>query len=247
MAEMIVELHYYQMQVNAETYAKEGEFFVFYDASGRRVESVRYNEVVGVRTKEGLVLTPMSAGKLTHSGGAALPTEPENREAIQEPHAYQRENSTKPVSQHSRMKLCPQCNAKSLNTATTCNCGYLFQEEPRARTSVVEQETHSIQTGPGRTLQKAANEHDYLEINWDRVLLIWWGLIWRTMVFGTLVSAALSFCAGFLVGVAGHPELGTAVGLLIGWLSSIPVSIVLLRVVLNKKFSEFSIRLVKNG
>ena len=84
-----------------------------------------------------------------------------------------------------------------------------------------------------------------LEISIERVLPVWWALMWRIVLFGALVGAFLGFCGGLIVGAAGHPELGAAVGALLGWLGSIPVSFVVLKVVLRKRFNGFRIRFVK--
>src|ERR1035438_746111 len=134
------------------------------------------------------------------------------------------------------MKACPRCNTKCLNSAVNCECGYSFHDDPPEPSGNV-----SVHREVAPPVNPA-----YLEITWDRVLVLWWGLVWRGTIFGVAVGAVLGFCGGFLVGFAGHPELGAAVGMLLGWLGSIPLSIVILRIVLWKKFSEFSVRLVRN-
>jgi len=87
---------------------------------------------------------------------------------------------------------------------------------------------------------------DYLEITLERVLSIWWSFAWRCAVFAALTGAVLGFMGGFVVGLAGHPELGGAVGALLGWLAGIPVSIAVLGVVLRKRYSGFSIKLIRS-
>ena len=99
-----------------------------------------------------------------------------------------------------------------------------------------------MDTTPSQTLPSTPQ---YLEVNWDRVLTIWWEYAWRCVVFSVLIGLFLGFCGGMIVGVAGYPELGGAVGALLGWLGSIGVSIVVLRTILQKKFSQFSIKLVR--
>jgi hypothetical protein len=83
-----------------------------------------------------------------------------------------------------------------------------------------------------------------LELTVERVLAVSWSFVWRSMVFSILVGAVMGLIGGGIVGGAGHSELGSAVGALLGWIASIPVSIVVLRQVLLKKFSTFSIKLV---
>ena len=86
---------------------------------------------------------------------------------------------------------------------------------------------------------------EYLEVTWERTLSIWWSYAWRCVLFSMLLGAFLGFCGGFIVGIAGRPDLGAAVGALLGWLGGIVMSFVVLRIVLRKSFTEFSIRLVK--
>jgi hypothetical protein len=88
---------------------------------------------------------------------------------------------------------------------------------------------------------------DYLEVTFGRTVTVWWSLVWRTFVFSALLGAVLGFVGGIIVSVAGHPELGGAVGALLGWLGSIPVTIAVLRIVLRKQFGDFAIKLVKAG
>lgn len=49
---------------------------------------------------------------------------------------------------------------------------------------------------------------------------------------------------GIVVGILGKPELGPRLGGALGYLVQIPVSMVVLRMVLRKRYKRFSIRLV---
>lgn len=82
-----------------------------------------------------------------------------------------------------------------------------------------------------------------IELNLEKTLSIWWSFIWRTTLGSMLVGFALGLIGGFIVGVAGRPELGTAVGSLLGWLGSIPVSIWALRAALNSKHGGYAVLL----
>ncbi len=83
------------------------------------------------------------------------------------------------------------------------------------------------------------------QVNLEQTLSIWWSMMWRVMLVGTLVGAVLGGIGGFIVGFAGFPELGGAVGALMGWLSSIPVSIWALKAALGKQHGGWSIRLIQ--
>ena len=86
---------------------------------------------------------------------------------------------------------------------------------------------------------------DFLDVTLERILAVWWSFVWRSAIFTMLLGVVLGFGGGIIVGAAGHPELGGAVGALLGWLASIPVSIAVLGKVLGKQFNGFRIRLVR--
>ena len=83
------------------------------------------------------------------------------------------------------------------------------------------------------------------EFNLEKVLSIWWSMVWRATVVGMLVGAILGFIGGFIVGVAGYPELGGAIGMILGWLSSIPVTIWALKAALSKEHGGYSVASVR--
>lgn len=83
-----------------------------------------------------------------------------------------------------------------------------------------------------------------LDVTLERTLIVWWSFMWRVVVWSMVLGVALGFAGGVVVGMVGKPELGAAVGALLGWLGSIPVTIVVLRVVLRKHYGDFTIQLV---
>jgi hypothetical protein len=94
------------------------------------------------------------------------------------------------------MKLCPQCNAKCLNSASGCTCGYSFADAPSRRGSFQERAecVPSIPQNIPPSVMRADSSHsDYLEMTLERVLVIWWSLTWRIVVLGMLIGAFLGF------------------------------------------------------
>ncbi len=81
-------------------------------------------------------------------------------------------------------------------------------------------------------------------VTWSQTLSIWWAVVWRATVLSTVAGFVLGFIGGFIVGVAGRPDLGAAVGGVLGWLGSVPVSILVLKHVLDKRYRTFTIELV---
>jgi hypothetical protein len=67
------------------------------------------------------------------------------------------------------------------------------------------------------------------------------------MLVGILVGFVLGFIGGFIVFAAGKPDLARAIGAILGWLGSIPVSIWALKTALSKKHDGFSLVLVKSS
>ena len=83
-----------------------------------------------------------------------------------------------------------------------------------------------------------------IEVTWNHTLSIWWSYIWRCMVFSMLVGLVLGVIGGVIVGVMGKPDMGGMVGGILGYVGSIPVSIYVMKTILNKKYKNFSIALM---
>ncbi len=85
-----------------------------------------------------------------------------------------------------------------------------------------------------------------LEVTWGDALLIWWSYIWRCVVFSMILGFILGAIGGFIVGILGRSDLSASVGGILGYLGSLPISIYMLRKILNKRFKNFSIALIPN-
>lgn len=86
-----------------------------------------------------------------------------------------------------------------------------------------------------------------IEVTWSHTLTVWWSYVWRCAVFSMLLGFVLGIIGGIVVGVMGKPEIGGMVGGILGYLGSIPVSIYILKTILNKKYKTFSIALVSHS
>ena len=86
-----------------------------------------------------------------------------------------------------------------------------------------------------------------VEINLEKALSIWWSMLWRFALVGTFVGGVLGGIGGFIVAAAGSPQIGGAVGALLGWLGSIPVSIWALKAALSKQHGGYSLVMVKRS
>ena len=85
-----------------------------------------------------------------------------------------------------------------------------------------------------------------LEITWSHTLSIWWSYIWRCSLFSIILGFILGGIAGLVLGFVGRGDLAARVGMVLGYLCAIIVSIIFLRKILNKRYKNFSIALIPN-
>ncbi len=83
-----------------------------------------------------------------------------------------------------------------------------------------------------------------IEVTWGHTLSVWWSYIWRCIVLSMIVGLILGAMGGVVVGAMGKPDMGGMVGGILGYLGSIPVSIYVMKIILNKKYKNFSIALI---
>ena len=84
-----------------------------------------------------------------------------------------------------------------------------------------------------------------IELTLEKTMPIWWAFFWRAFLVSLLAGAVLGAIGGFIVGFAGSPELGGAVGALLGFFATIPVSIWALKSALSKTYGSYAVVLIK--
>ena len=87
-----------------------------------------------------------------------------------------------------------------------------------------------------------------LEVTWGRVLAVWWLIIWRAALLGTLAVLVLGYILGFIMGTLGL-DLRTIdlVGQIVGMAIYALTILMTVRMALNKGFGDFRIALVGPG
>jgi len=83
-----------------------------------------------------------------------------------------------------------------------------------------------------------------IEVTWGNTLRVWWSFMWRVGLFSGIAGGVLGFIGGIVVGVMGKSELAAPVGAVLGWLGTFPVSIWVLKIILNKQYKTFSVALI---
>ncbi|MDJ0942672.1 MAG: hypothetical protein QNJ30_04380 [Kiloniellales bacterium] len=84
-----------------------------------------------------------------------------------------------------------------------------------------------------------------LEATWGRVLVVWWLVIWRAAIIGTLAVLVLGWALGFVMGAMGL-DLRTID--LVGQVAAMAIYglavLITLRMALKKRYADFQIALV---
>lgn len=91
-----------------------------------------------------------------------------------------------------------------------------------------------------------ADETKFVEVTWKRVVKVWWSLVWRYLLYSTLVGVGIGFILGLVLAIVGaFPEVIAKICGITGLVFAIPVSIVVTRIVLKKRYSDFKIALIE--
>lgn len=85
-----------------------------------------------------------------------------------------------------------------------------------------------------------------VEITWDKVILVWWSYTWRVLLYTAILIAILAVIGALIFFSIGMPEFGRKYGAIAAQLAIIPVSILVLKKILSKKFNGYSVALVKD-
>ena len=83
------------------------------------------------------------------------------------------------------------------------------------------------------------------DITFAELQSIWWAFFWRSAVFGLLIGFILGVIGGATIAVLGHPEWATIIGSAIGFISSIPATMLALRLALRKKYHTFELTMLR--
>jgi hypothetical protein len=86
---------------------------------------------------------------------------------------------------------------------------------------------------------------EFLEPDWIITLKVWWSIVWRLFVYIILAVIGFTWIPNiFLIfGI----DMGTAQGIahFLGFVMSVPISIVILRFVLYNEYKDFKIAIIK--
>ncbi len=82
-------------------------------------------------------------------------------------------------------------------------------------------------------------------ITWSQALSVWWAFMWRCTVWSMVVGVTLGAVGGGIAGAIGRVDIAGMIGVILGYLGSIPVSMYAMKVVLGKQFNGFRVVLLQ--
>lgn len=87
-----------------------------------------------------------------------------------------------------------------------------------------------------------------LEVTWGRAVRVWWSFLWRNLIAilaAMLIGAIVGAILGFILGAAGVPVATIKmIGMPIGALIGLAISIVPVKLILGLDYGEFRLVLV---
>ena len=89
---------------------------------------------------------------------------------------------------------------------------------------------------------------EIVEVTWGRALKVWWTFMWKGMAFALLASIGVGLVFGFIGAILGLPQgavmlFNALVGLLVGCF----VGVWVIKGILYKRYSDFSVVLIANN
>lgn len=89
---------------------------------------------------------------------------------------------------------------------------------------------------------------EIVEVTWGRALKVWWTMSWRCLVFGMLAGAGCGLVMGIIGGILGmDPNARSVLTMLVTIPVSIFVGIWVIKGVLYKRYSDFSVVCIANN
>lgn len=83
-----------------------------------------------------------------------------------------------------------------------------------------------------------------LQVTWWRATKIWWSLLWRGIFYVLAVTLPLGFLIGITAAAFGVVESVRPYSEILGGIVGIPIGIWVVKIVLNKHYSDFRIVLL---
>jgi len=85
-------------------------------------------------------------------------------------------------------------------------------------------------------------------VTWGRAIKVWWSLLWRAILYSILAGLIVGIFVAIFGAILGIDSASsTGLSGIFGFLVGIPIGIWVIKIVLQKKYSDFRIALVQVG
>ena len=84
-----------------------------------------------------------------------------------------------------------------------------------------------------------------VELTWGRTIKVWWSLMWRGWLFAFIAAFIVGIIVAIVRAIIGFDQgTGVLVSTLGGFLIGLLIGMWVVKIILNKKYSDFRIALV---
>ncbi|KPK41934.1 MAG: hypothetical protein AMJ78_04160 [Omnitrophica WOR_2 bacterium SM23_29] len=84
-----------------------------------------------------------------------------------------------------------------------------------------------------------------VEVTWMHALKVWWSFTWRVLIYGFIGGFIIGLVLGFIMAMMGaSPAAVNNACRIGGFIIGIPIGIAVVKIVLQKKYSDFRIALI---
>jgi hypothetical protein len=77
-----------------------------------------------------------------------------------------------------------------------------------------------------------------MKITWGEAISIWFSFFWRAILIGIALGFVAGTMAGVFAGATGVPDKAALYGGIAGWLSSIPSSMIAMKLAIDKRLED---------
>lgn len=86
---------------------------------------------------------------------------------------------------------------------------------------------------------------EILEPDWLMSFKVWWSIVWRMIVFTIAAIVGLSLLMRIILMFGVNFEEVREIGGFLGWIISLPISLLIVRFILNMEYKNFKVAIIK--
>ena len=88
---------------------------------------------------------------------------------------------------------------------------------------------------------------EILEPDWLMSFKVWWSMVWRMIVFTIAAIMGLSLLMRIILMIGVNFAEVREIGGFLGWIISLPISLLVVRCILNMEYKNFKVAIIKKN